>query len=222
MATLKAFVKLGDKVQSGEPIVSIAQSLQAAENVFPIRAPFTGTVTQLLKSEGQFSKQSDPKEFILRIDDLTKMFINANAPEIDVVKIQSGLEAVIKVSAILSKNYNGIVREISQAATPKEQWGGRSQVEYLIKIEIIDADTQLKPGMTAVVDIITNKKDNVLALGHEFIQKENENYFVILKNGNRQSIKVGLQNESVFEVLEGLNEGQEVQQVDFLKLIENQ
>jgi hypothetical protein len=62
----------------------------------------------------------------------------------------------------------------------------------------------------------------VLTLGHEFIQKENENYFVILKNGDRQNIKVGIQNESVFEILEGLNEEQEVQQVDFLKLIENQ
>jgi multidrug efflux pump subunit AcrA (membrane-fusion protein) len=218
----KLFVQLGQKVHSGEPIVSIAQSLQAAENVFPIRAPFTGTVTQLLKSEGQFVKQSDPKEFILRVDDLTKMFVNANAPEIDVVKIKPGLEAVIKVSAVLSKNYKGIVREISQAATPKEQWGGRSQVEYLVKIEILDADAQLKPGMTSIVDIITNKKDNVLTLGHEFIQKENENYFVILKNGDRRNIKVGIQNESVFEILEGLNEGQEVQQVDFLKLIENQ
>lgn len=218
----KLFVKLGQKVRAGEPIVSIAQSLQAAENVFPIRAPFDGTVTQLVKSEGQFVKQSDPKEFVLRIDDLTKMFVNANAPEIDVVKIKAGMEAEIKVSAILAKNYKGIVREISQAATQKEQWGSRTQVEYLVKIEILDADTQLKPGMSSVVDIITNKKDDTLTLGHEFIQKENDNYFVVLKDGGRRNIKVGLQNESVFEILEGLNEGQEVRQVDFLKLIENQ
>ena len=123
---------------------------------------------------------------------------------------------------VITKSYKGIVREISQAPTPKEQWGGRSQVEYLVKIEILDSDAQLKPGMSSVVDIITNKKDNALTLGHEFIQKENENYFVVLKNGQRQNIKVGLQNESVFEILEGLSEGQEVQQVDFLKLIENQ
>jgi multidrug efflux pump subunit AcrA (membrane-fusion protein) len=218
----RLFVKLGQKIQVGEPVVSIAQSLQASENVFPIRAPFSGIVTQVVKNEGQFAKQNDPKEFVLRIDDLSKMFINANAPEIDVVKIQSGFEADIKVSAILSHNYKGVVREISQAATAKEQWGVRSQVEYLIKIEITDADAQLKPGMSAVVDIITNKKENVLTLEHEFIQKDNDKYFVILKNGKRRDIKVGLQNESVFEIAEGLREGEEVQQLDFLKLIESQ
>lgn len=218
----KLFVKQGQNVQSGDPIVSIAQSLQATENVFPIRAPFAGTVTQLIKSEGQFAKQNDPKEYIMRIDDLSKMYVNANVPEIDVVKIKSDFAAVIKVSAILSRNYKGIVREISQAAIQKDQWGGRSQVEYLVKIEITDADSQLKPGMSAVVDIITNKKDSVLTLGHEFIQKDNDNYFVILKNGSKKDIKLGLQNETAFEITEGLSEGQEVRQVDFLKLIEKQ
>lgn len=218
----KLFVKQGQKVQAGDPLLSIAQSLQAAENVFPIRAPFSGTVTQLIKNEGQFAKQNDPKEYIMRIDDLTQMYVNANAPEIDVVKIRPDFEAVIKISAILSRTYRGIVKEISQAATQKERWGGRSQVEYVVKIEITDADTQLKPGMTAVVDIITNKKDSVLTLGHEFIQKENDDYFVVLKDGSKKNIKVGLQNETAFEITEGLAEGQEIQQVDFLKLIEKQ
>ena len=218
----KIYVKLGQLVKAGEPLVSITQSLQATENVFPIRAPFIGTVTQIIKMEGQLAKQNDPKEFIMRVDDLTKMFINANAPEVDVVKIKSGFEAEIKVSAILSKNYKGIVRDISQAATPKEQWGGRSQVEYLIKIEIMDADEALKPGMTAVIDIITNKKESVLTLPHEFIHREDDQYFVILKNGQRKNIKIGLQNETAFEVAEGLGENEEVQQVDFLKLIESQ
>jgi multidrug efflux pump subunit AcrA (membrane-fusion protein) len=215
----KLYVKLGDKVQAGAPLLSVAQSLQVSENVFPMRAPFTGVITQVMKSEGQFARQTDPKDIILRLDDLTKMFINSNVPEIDVVKIKSGLEAVIKVSAIINRTYKGVVRDISRAANPKEQWG-RSQVDYLSKIEILDADAQLLPGMTAVVDIVTNKKENVLTLPHEFIQKEDDEYFVILKDGSRRDIKVGLQNESVFEITAGLSEGQEVQQVDFLKLIE--
>lgn len=218
----KIFVKLGQSVRAGEPVVSISQSLLTPENVFPIRAPFSGTVTQVVKNEGQYARQNDPKEFILRIDDMTKMYIYANAPEIDIVKIKPKLESVIKVSAVLSRNYAGVVTDISQAATVKEQWGGRSQVEFLVKIEITDLDPQLKPGMSAVVDIITNKKEAVLTLGHEFVQRENENYFVFLKDGSKKNIKVGLQNESVFEIIEGLTEGQEVQQVDFLKLIESE
>ncbi len=215
----KLYVKLGEQVEMNAPLVSVAQSLQAAENVFPIRAPFTGTVTQVMKSEGQFVRATDSKDFIVRMDDLTKMFVNANSPEMDVVKLKTGLETIIRASAILNKTYKGVVTSISQAATATEQWGGRAQVNFAVKIQVTDADAEFKPGMSALVDIVTNKKENVLTLAHEFIQKEGEDYFVILKDGQRRSIKVGLQNESVFEITEGLKEGDEVRQIDFLKLI---
>lgn len=217
----KLYVKLGQKVRIGEPIVSVAQSLQVHENVFPIRAPFSGVVTQLRKSEGEFARQT-ADDFILRLDDTSKMYVFAFAPEIDIAKIQVGLEAHVRVSAVLARTYRGVVREIFQAAMIKEQWGERSQSEYPVRIEIMDADSQLMPGMTAIADIITYKKDDALTLAHEFIGKENENHFVILKGGTRREIKVGVQNESVFEITEGLNEGDEVEQIDFLQLIENQ
>jgi multidrug efflux pump subunit AcrA (membrane-fusion protein) len=218
----KIYVKLGQKVHAGDPIVSITQSIQSSESVFPIRAPFDGTITQVLKNEGQFVKSGDAKEFIARLDDLSKMYIGANSPEIDVLKIKTGFETVIKVSAVLAKNYKGIVREISQAATIKEQWGSRAQVEYLVKIEVTDPDENLMPGMTAVVDVLTNKKSAVLTLAHEFIQKDGDDYSVMMKDGTKRPIKVGLQNEFSFEITEGLSEGDEVLQVDFLKMIEKQ
>jgi multidrug efflux pump subunit AcrA (membrane-fusion protein) len=218
----KLYVSLGDQIEMGQPLVSIAQSLQAAENVFPIRAPFSGTVTQVMKSEGQYVKTGDAKDYIIRMDDLSKMFINANAPEMDVVKLKPGLETIIRVSAILDRTYKGSVTSISQAATSNEQWGGRSQVNFMVKIQVTDADKNLKPGMSAIIDIVTNKKPGVLTLAHEFIQKKDEKYFVILKDGKRRDIKVGLQNETAFEILEGLKEGDEVRQVDFLKLIEKE
>jgi multidrug efflux pump subunit AcrA (membrane-fusion protein) len=214
----KIFVKLGDHVASGDPLVSIAQSLQSAESVFPVRAPFAGLVTQVLKTEGQFVKTGDTKDFVLRIDDMSRMFIQSNVPEIDVVKIKSGLDAVVKVSAILSRTYKGVVRDIALASSTKEQWGQRSQVDYQMKIEITNVDAQLKPGMTAIVDIITNKIENALMLPHEFIYKEGEKYYVVMKDGNHRDIKVGAQNEMDFEILSGLREGEEVRQVDFAKL----
>lgn len=217
----KLYVKLGQKVRVGDPIVSVVQSLQVDENVFPIRAPFTGTVTQLRKREGEFAKGA-VDDYILRLDDTSKMDVFAYAPEIDIVKIHEGLEAQIRVSAVLSKIYRGVVRDIFKAATVKEQWGSRSQSEYLVVIEILDADSLLMPGMTAIADIITYKKENALTLRHEFIGKENDSFFVTLKGGTRREIKVGMHNESVFEVTEGLNEGDEVEQIDFLNLIENE
>jgi multidrug efflux pump subunit AcrA (membrane-fusion protein) len=214
----KLFVKIGDHVKVGDPIVTIVPSLQSGENSFPLRSPLNGTVVQVEKSEGEFVKEGDPKEFILRIDDTSKLYITANAPEIDRVKIKAGQETVIKASAILTRKYKGIIRELSLAAREKEQWGRSQVVEFPIKIEMIDNDEVVKPGMSVVIDVVAAKKTNILTLRHEFIRRENEKYFVILDSGKRKDIQVGIQNEEGFEIVSGLIEGEKVKQVDFSEL----
>lgn len=212
------FVKIGDQLKKSDPIISVVQSLQSVDPVFPLRAPFSGTVVQINKTEGEYVKEGDPNEFMVRIDDLTRLFVLANSPEIDLVKFKEGLEAVIRASAILDRSYKGVIRETSLAAMAQERWN--TQVVFPIKIEITDADQQIKPGMSAVIDVITNKKTDVLVLRHEFIEKDNEEYFVTLTNGERRKIDVGIQNEEACEIKSGLREGDEIKQVDFLKLLD--
>lgn len=212
------FVKVGDKVKHGDPIVSVVQSLQSGDNVFPLRSPLSGTVVQIEKSEGEFVNEGDLKEFILRIDDSSKLFIVANAPEIDRVKIEAGQEAIIKASAILSRKYKGIIRELSLAAREKVEWSRSQVVEFPIRIEIMDSDEAIKAGMSVIIDVITQKKENVLMLRHEFVRRNDEKYYVILDSGKRKDIEVGIQNEEGFEIVSGLVEGDKVEQIDFSKL----
>ncbi len=214
----KFFVKIGDKVKQGDPIVSVVQSLQSGDNSFPLRSPLAGTVVQIEKSEGEFVKEGDPKEFILRIDDASKLYVVANAPEIDRVKVKSGQDAVIKASAILNRKYKGVIRELSLAAREKDQWSRSQVVEFPIRIEITDSDEVIKPGMSVVIDVITAKKENVLTLRHEFIHRDNEKYYVVLNSGKRKDIQVGIQNEEAFEILSGLEEGEKIKQIDFSDL----
>ncbi len=211
----KLFVKVGDHVKAGDPLVSVVQSIQASDVAFPLRSPLNGVVVQIEKSEGEYVKEGDLKEFILRIDDASKLYVVANAPEIDRVKIKSGQETVIKASAILNRKYQGILRELSLAAREKEHWGRSQVVDFPVRIEIMDADEMLRSGMSVVLDVITAKKEKVLTLRHEFIRRDNEQYFVILSSGKRQDIQVGLQNEEGFEIISGLFEGDKIKQIDF-------
>ena len=213
------FVRVGDKVKKGDPLVSVAQSLQSTDPVYPLRSPFDGTVVEILKEDGEFVKQNDPKDYLLRVDSLKALYIISNVPEIDRARIKKGQEAVIKASAILDKSYNGVVEEVSLASKQQEQWRGNSKVEYRTKVKIIDFDEQLKPGMSTILDIVTHKKENVLVLPHEYIFKESDSYFAFLENKKRVPIEVGIQNESLFEVVSGLKEGQVVNQVDFLDIL---
>ncbi len=214
----KLYVKVGDSVKVGDPLVSVVQSLQSEDNSFPLRSPLQGTVVQIEKSEGEFARSGDPKDYILRIDDASKFFILATAPEIDRVKVKAGQSAIIKVSAIADRKYKGVLRDLSLAAREKDQWARSQVVEFPVRVEVLDPDERMKSGMSVLVDIITAKREKVLTLRHEFLFREADKYFVLTDSGQRKDIEVGIQNEEGFEVIKGLSEGEKVRQVDFSEL----
>lgn len=218
----KLYVKLGQQVKEGQPLFSLSESLASPENNHPIRAPFSGTVVQVLKSEGEYVKDNDLSDFVLRVDDFSKFFVLAEAPEIEAIRLKEGQEAIIRAAAVVGRSYKGAVREISLAAKTEEKWSRSQQVIFHIKIEVLDADQSLRSGMSVLVDVVAEKRTNVLTLQNDYINKEKEEYFVITADNQRKVIKIGLRNESITEILEGVSENEKVQAVDFLKLAEGQ
>lgn len=218
----KLYVKLGQEVKEGQPLFSLSESLVSPENNHPIRAPFSGTVVQVLKSEGEYVKDNDLADFVLRVDDFSKFFVLAEAPEIESIRLKEGQEALIRAAAVIDRSYKGVVREISLAAKTEEKWSRSQQVIFQIKIEVSDADQRLRSGMSVLVDVVAEKRSNVLSLQNDYINKEKDEYFVMTPDNQRKVIKIGLRNESITEILDGLTENEKVQAVDFLKLAEGQ
>lgn len=213
------FVKVGDKVKPGQPLVSVAQSLQSSEPVFPLRAPYEGTVMHVNKHEGEYVKEGDSADYILRIDDLAQLFVQANAPEMDWARLKNGLDAVVKASALPTHSYLGRITELTLAPQPSQSGGGSgSGGEYPVRIVILNPDPQIGPGMSVVVDITTNKITGVLTLRHEFVFRGTDGDYAILADGKKTKIEVGLQNDEIVEVKSGLSENAQVRQVDFSDL----
>lgn len=214
----KIFVKVGEKISMGHPIVSVVQSLTAREEAFPMRSPIEGVVVQIQKSEGQFVKEAESNEFILQIDSLEKLLVLAHVPEIDRAKLQVGQNAIIQATALPGQEYRGTVQELSLAARERERWDRSQVVEYPMKVLINNPDESLKSGMSVLLDVLVHEKKDVLMLRHEYIRREGNQYFVILAGGRRQDIRVGLQNDEGVEVVEGLTEHQKIEQVNFSEL----
>lgn len=230
----KIFVRIGQQVRAGDPIVTLAQSLRGNEDEsFPLRAPFPGTVVLVLRTEGEYVDLSGGQttgNALVRIDDLSHMLIEASVPEIEIDKLKIGQEALVKASAVLNRSYKGKIERLSLAAKEQRDWD-KSRVEFPIVISVEDPDSELKPGMSVVADIVAKKVTNVLTLRHEFIQKNNDDkdkdkddkkddkYLVITEAGLKKSIEVGMQNEDAFEIKSGLSEGEKIRQTDFLSTL---
>lgn len=216
----KLFVTVGEKVKKGDPVLSITSSLQSPEAVYPIRAPFAGTVVSISKKEGEYVTEKDTKDIIVRIDDLDTYFVQSKAPETDAARIKKEMEVEIKVNAIQKETLKGVVRNIELAAEEADGWKAQ-QSTFKVLVQVLKPPPDLRSGQSAVIDIVTKKWDNVLYLDHEFINKDGEQAFVIDARGRRRDIKIGSQSDTAAEILEGLKEGDKVEQVDFLKLLES-
>jgi multidrug efflux pump subunit AcrA (membrane-fusion protein) len=216
----RLFVKIGDRVVAGAPVVSVAQAIGSGqEEVFPLRSPLTGVVAQVWKREGEYvtAGGSGPQGdgALVRIDDVSKLTVISNVPEVEIGKLKVGLPVLIRAVAVADRTYNGSISEIALAA--REQSGGdRARVEFPLSITISDHDDRIRPGMSVVVDIIVNEVKGALMLPHEFVQRGPQGYFVTLASGERKNIQVGISNEESFEIKGGVSLGEKVQMVDFL------
>jgi len=218
----KVYVEVGTTVKAGDPIVTVVQSLSNFEQAFPLRSPISGKVMQIRHAEGEYVKSGDPTDFIVRVDDRSEVFVKANAAEIDRVRITSQQEANLKPMALNQKNYKAKVVSLALAANDKDRWDRSTVVEYPISLKVLNPDESLQSGMSVIIDIVTFKKEKVLTVRHEYLFSEGEKNYLLLENGEKRPVKIGMANDEKVEILEGAKEGDMIQKVDFAALMENQ
>ena len=213
----KIYVKTGDRVRAGDPLVTFSPSLARDDANYPIRAAFAGIVSQVLRVEGEYVAEQSEQNLVARVDDVSELYVQASVPELDVAKTKIGQEAMIRVAALGSTNMRGKIAEIALSAREKERWSSSSS-EFAMRVTILDRDPRLMPGMTALMDVITAKRVNVLALAHEYVQQDSEGSFVTLASGEVRRVTLGLQTEEAVEIVAGLREGERAQPIDYLNL----
>lgn len=215
----KLYVKVGDDVAAGAPVVAIAPSLQNAGDVFPLRAPFAGRVTQVMRYPGEYVEEKQEQSMMVRIDDLSSLLVVADVPEVDIPKVKLGQDVVVRAQSLPGKTYPGKIQVVSLASRENRGWNYNDKSGFPVTVQLSESDEQIKPGMSALIDIIADKHTGVLLVGHEFVELKGDATFITVegsKGRERRSVKVGLQNEEDVEVLEGVSEGETIVPVDYL------
>ncbi|MBY8962801.1 efflux RND transporter periplasmic adaptor subunit [Flavobacterium sp. D11R37] len=214
-----------------------------------IYSPVDGTISKLDAELGErvVGTQQMAGTEIMRVANLNNMEVEVDVNENDIVKIQIGDPAEIEVDAYLRRKFKGEVTSISNSAS--SDLTADQVTNFKVKVRILKdsyADmtegkpanySPFRPGMTATVDIITERKEDILAVPisavvvksdttgvkkdvvAELEEKENEmkgestdkKYeCVYVKQGDKailRPITTGIQDDTNIEVKKGLKNG---------------
>jgi HlyD family secretion protein len=130
-----------------------------------IYAPMSGTISQLNKELGEIALGSQFQEdVILVISNLSGMEALVDVDENDIVSVAVGDSASIEVDALPDVVLEGEVTEIANTAMISTEGSSDQKTEFQVKIAITEPNDNLRPGMTASAEIVTETRENVLAI----------------------------------------------------------
>ncbi|PHS63454.1 MAG: efflux transporter periplasmic adaptor subunit [Flavobacterium sp.] len=220
---------------------------QSSDNVLrtTIFAPRDGTISKLSVELGERvvgTAQMTGTE-IVRVANLNNMEVVVDVNETDIVKVAVGDSTIVEVDAYLKREFKGIVTEIANTA---ENASSADQVtNFKVKVRIIqesykdltegkqDNYSPFRPGMTATVDIITERKENIIGVPISSIviktdtsstkkkkivkkstsaKTEKFECVFIMKDGvaKLRVITTGIQDDSNIEITSGITKEDEV------------
>ncbi len=204
-----------------------------------IYSPMTGTISDLNKEQGEIAIGSAFQEdVILVVADLTEMEAQVNVDENDIVGVQIGQHADIKVDALYGETLKGVISEIANTANTDAQGTQNQKTEFEVKITIMGEISRLRPGMTASADISTETKVDVVGIpiqsvavrtidqltleGEEIEEAEKrftadddgfvEIVFMVENDGSvtARQVETGIQSDDMIEILSGVSAEEEV------------
>ena len=204
------FKEADGQIVAAQAALDLAKLNLDATKDTTLKATADGTIVNLGLIEGDtvqagaenLTAQVPP---LASIVDLSSYTIKVEVNETRVKNIKPGQIANIIFDSSPEQQFNGIVRA-------KDTIGTNIQglVSYYVYITPGYLPENIKPGMTANVEIITEQKDNVLIIPSEVLQKEANKTFVNTLDANNQIIKkeitVGISNDGLVEVVSGITQ----------------
>jgi HlyD family secretion protein len=195
-----------------------------------LKSPIDGVVTSMEAKLGEIvlpsSSSSDIQKPLVSIISEGTFEIEAYVPEADIAKVKVGDDANVTLDAYGNDvDFQAVVMDIDPAETMIE-----GVATYKTTLQFAGTDDRIKSGMTANVDIMTDKRENVITIPQRaVISKDGEKIVQVLKyqpnpkdpSENIETltevvVKIGLKgSDGSIEITDGLNEGDKV--VTFIK-----
>lgn len=136
-------------------------------NQVRITAEMAGVITGLNVEEGEsaiMGTLNNPGTVLLTISDLSEIEAEVRVDETEVVLVEPGQPAVVRLDAHPDTTYRGVVTEVGNSAIRSQVGLGQESVDFKVKVAIKDSIPEVRPGLSASVDITVATKHHVLAI----------------------------------------------------------
>ncbi len=214
----KILVKEGDYVKVGQTLALMSSTERATvldaaraqnkdqlaywEQVYkptPLIAPINGQVIVQTVQPGQTVTTSDA---VTVLSD--RLIVQAQVDETDIGKVKLGQKAVISLDAYPDTKVEGKVDHIYYESTIIN-----NVTIYEVNILPKRVPQIFRSGMSANVDIIEQRKENVLTIPLEAVKQDAEGSFVLVSQGTgekpvKRRIQPGITDDKNVEVVSGL------------------
>jgi HlyD family secretion protein len=147
------------------------------------------------------------RQVILQLPDLTKMRADVEVHEAKVDKIRPGMKAKIRVQG---REFTGEVTSV--ANRPESNWFSTAK-KYVVQVTIDGTTEQLRPGFTAEVEIVVADLASVISVPVAAVIEQSGEFVCAVRTEEgfeRRSVEIGLSNDQLVEVKQGLSPGDRV------------
>lgn len=182
------------------------QNIQAQIAKTVIHSPINGIIT---KQDAKIGEIISANTSVVWLISESQFEIEANIPEADIAKVHVGNSASVNLDAYPDVFFDANVTSIDPAETIIE-----GVATYKTTLQFIKEDSRIKSGMTANIDILSEKIENAISIPQRSIISKNGDKFVkILNNDKVEEVKIiiGIKGMNGYvEVIDGIKEGDKI------------
>ena len=206
--------KIGSEISYLEAKTNF-EAMQAATNQMRSRisktvitAPFSGVIDNLIADQGQVVNAGQTP--VIRLINLSDMYVNASIPEAYLGKVKEGTDVKIRLASI-GKTYEGKIRQVGNFVSPDNR-------TFDVKVSLPNADSAIKPNLIATVMVNDYTSENAIVIPENTIQQNaagNSITYIYVPQGDgaiakQVQIEKGYTADKQVEIISGLKSGDQL------------
>ncbi len=170
--------------------VKLLQTQIAQSSIY---APFEGVVTERLLDPGAFA---GPNASIVRVSELSTVYVNANVPDDDLPFVRPGTPATFTSPSVPGRTFSGAIVDVN--ATPTT-----GTLSYRARLRQPNPGNTLRGGMLVSVHVVKERRTNATVISRSALFESDQGsgvYTVVDGKAKLLPVKVGLETDTLAEV----------------------